>query len=84
MMIVRIAVRSPAMLAFSLVAAFSINPRLSIVFLCVIPFGRRLYLVIRNAHPIFVRIFQTYDKAHQVVQEMCVGFGSSNLCPGRT
>lgn len=70
MMIVRIAVRSPAMLAFSLVAAFSINPRLSIVFLCVIPvLGVGLYLVIRNAHPIFVRIFQTYDKLNQVVQE---------------
>ena len=69
-MIIRVAVRGPIMLIFSLGMAFSINPRLALVFLGVIPFlGTGLYLIIRNAHPIFERIFKTYDKLNSVVQE---------------
>lgn len=36
-MIIRVAVRAPVMLLFSLGMAFSISARLSLVFLCVIP-----------------------------------------------
>ncbi len=69
-MIIRIAVRCPVMLIFALIMSFSINPSLSWIFLVVIPFlGIGLYLVIRNAHPIFVRVFKTYDKLNNVVQE---------------
>jgi ATP-binding cassette subfamily B protein len=36
----------------------------------VIPFlGTGLYVVFRNAHPIFERVFKTYDKLNNVVQE---------------
>ncbi len=69
-MIIRVAVRAPIMMIFSLIMAFSINRRLSLIFLVVIPFlGTGLYVVFRNAHPIFERVFKTYDKLNNVVQE---------------
>lgn len=69
-MIIRLAVRSPIMLVFSLAASFSINTELSLIFLGCIPIlGIGLYLIIRTAHPIFVRVFKTYDKLNNVVQE---------------
>lgn len=69
-MIIRIAVRSPLMLLFSLVMAIGINPRLSLIYLISIPLlGGGLYIIIRNAHPIFERVFRTYDKLNNVVQE---------------
>jgi len=69
-MLIRIAVRSPIMFIFSLVMAFRIHRRLSLVFLCVIPvLAIGLYLIMTHAHPIFVRVFKTYDKLNGVVQE---------------
>ena len=69
-MIIRIAVRSPAMLIFSLTMALSINAKISLIFLCIIPFlALGLSLVIKNAHPIFKRVFKTYDKLNNVVNE---------------
>lgn len=69
-MIIRIAVRSPVMLVFSLIMAIGVNPKLSLIFLVLIPFlGFGLFLIIKNAHPIFERVFLTYDKLNNVVQE---------------
>ena len=69
-MIIRIAVRSPAMLIFSLVMALSINTKISLIFLCVIPFlALGLFLITTNAHPVFKRVFKTYDKLNNVVNE---------------
>lgn len=69
-MIIRIAVRAPIMLIFSLFMAFAVNFRLSLIFLGIIPFlGLGLYLIIGNVHPIFKRVFKTYDKLNKVVQE---------------
>lgn len=69
-MIIRIAVRSPAMLIFSLTMALSINAKISLIFLGVIPFlAVGLYAVISHAHPIFKRVFKTYDKLNNVVNE---------------
>ena len=69
-MIIRIAVRSPAMLIFSLTMALSINARISAIFLCVIPFlALGLALIISKAHPIFKRVFKTYGKLNNVVNE---------------
>ena len=69
-MIIRIAVRSPAMLIFSLTMALSINAKISLIFLGVIPFlAVGLYAVISHAHPIFKRVFKTYDKLNSVVNE---------------
>jgi len=75
MMLIRVAVRSPAMLAFSLFAAFRINNRLALVFLCVLPIlAIGLGLIMYHAHPIFKGVFQTYDKMNTVVQENLRGF----------
>lgn len=69
-MIIRIAVRCPAMLIFALCMAFGVNARLSLIFLAVIPIlAVGLILIATRAHPIFVRVFQTYDKLNNVVQE---------------
>ncbi|MCI9414711.1 MAG: ABC transporter ATP-binding protein [Clostridiales bacterium] len=69
-MIIRIAVRGPIMLLFSLGMAFSLNPKLSLIFLAVIPvLGGGLFLIAAKAHPVFERVFKTYDRLNNVVQE---------------
>ncbi len=69
-MIIRIAVRSPSMLLFSLGMALSINAKISMVFVCVIPFlALALGFIVSKAHPIFKRVFKTYDKLNSVVNE---------------
>jgi len=69
-MIIRIAVRSPAMLIFSLSMAFFINPKVSLIFLMVTPFlALGLFLIMSKAHPIFEKVFKIYDKLNNVVQE---------------
>ena len=69
-MIIRIAVRSPAMLLFSLGMALSINSRIAMVFVAVIPvLAVVLGLIVSKAHPIFKRVFKTIDKLNNVVNE---------------
>ncbi|MGN0106956.1 MAG: ABC transporter ATP-binding protein [Hominilimicola sp.] len=69
-MIIRIAVRAPLMMIFSLIMAFNVNHKLSLIFLVAIPvLGVGLYLIMTNAHPIFERVFKIYDKLNNVVQE---------------
>ena len=73
-MIIRIAVRGPVMLVFSLIMAFKVNPQLSFIFLGMIPIlGIGLVLIIHKAHPIFERVFRTYDTLNNVVQENLTG-----------
>lgn len=73
-MILRIAVRSPLMLLCALVMAFGVNPQLSLIFLGVIPvLGLGLWLVTRIVHPVFTRVFQTYDRLNGVVEENLLG-----------
>jgi len=70
MMIIRIAVRSPVMLITSVMMAFRINGSLAMVFLISIPFlALAIFIVMRSVHPIFKRVFKTYDRLNQVVQE---------------
>lgn len=67
---IRVAVRSPIMLTFALLMAFKVNAKVSIVFLILIPFlGSSLFFIISKAHPIFTRVFKTYDKLNTIVQE---------------
>lgn len=69
-MIVRVALRSPAMLIFSLAMAIRISPKLSIIFLIAIPIlGAFIFFLMSSVHPIFERVFRTYDKLNNVVQE---------------
>lgn len=69
-MIIRTAIRSPAMMIFSLVMAFRLNSKLALIFLGAVPvliIG--LSLIMTHAHPIFKRMFKRYDKLNRVVQE---------------
>lgn len=69
-MIVRVAVRAPMMLIFSLVMTIGISRKLSIIFLVMLPIlGGGLFLISSKAHPIFEKVFKTYDKLNLVVQE---------------
>ena len=70
MMIIRVAVRSPVMLISSVIMAFRINRSLAMVFLLTLPLlAGSIVLIMRFAHPIFKRVFKTYDRLNQVVQE---------------
>ena len=69
-MIIRVAVRSPIMLIFSLIMAFKVNASLALIFLAAVPvLGIGLFLIASRAHPIFERVFRTYDRLNNVVQE---------------
>ena len=73
-MIIRNAARSPLMLIFALTAAFGISSKLSLIFLTMIPvLGIGLYLIIKNAFPIFERVFKSYDNLNRIVQENLSG-----------
>ncbi len=69
-MIIRMAIRAPFMMLFSLFAAFSINANLSLIFLACVPvLAIGLWLIMSSAHPTFERVFKTYDRLNGVVQE---------------
>ena len=69
-MILRMAVRAPLTLLFSLIMALTINARISMVFLFTLPvLGLGIYLIMSRTHPVFRRVFKTYDKLNNVVQE---------------
>lgn len=73
-MIIRIAVRAPMTLLFSLFAAFAINAELSVIFVAAIPIlGVGLFIIMRKAHPVFERVFKRYDNLNSVVQENVSG-----------
>ncbi len=74
MMIIRGAIRSPFMVIFSLVMAFKMCPRLSTIFVAVVPvlaFG--LFAISKKAMPIFRRVFKKYDTLNNSVQENVKG-----------
>ena len=74
MMIIRTLIRCPAMLIFAMVMSFRINHDISLIFLAVIPIlGVGLYLIIKHVHPVFERVFKTYDRLNGVVQENLSG-----------
>ena len=69
-MIIRMAVRSPLMLIFSLTMAFFVNAKLALIFLLAIPIlALGLYLIAKNAHPIFEKAIKIYDNLNNTVQE---------------
>ena len=74
MMIIRTAVRSPFMLIFSMVMAFSINSNMALIFLCTTPIlAVGLILIMTKAIPFFTRIFKKYDKMNESVEENISG-----------
>lgn len=74
MMIVRVAVRCPIMLVFSLIMAFVINHKVSLIFLALIPIlGISLAVIFKCVDPIFNRVFKKYDAMNESVQENIKG-----------
>ena len=74
MMVIRIAVRSPIMLISAFFAVLSINKKIALIYLIVIPIlGIGLYFIMTRAHPIFKRVFKKYDKLNAIVQENLMG-----------
>ena len=69
-MLIRMAVRSPLMLVLALISSLRISTKLSLVFFAVIPIMVLvLVLLVPKGFKIFDRVFKTYDKLNNVVQE---------------
>ena len=70
MMIIRVAIRCPFMLIFSLIMSFTVNVPISFVFLALVPLlAAVLVFVIFKTHPIFERVFHKYDNMNRSVRE---------------
>ena len=70
----RAAIRAPFMLIFSLVAAFSINRKIALIFLALIPIVFTiLFLISRRALPLFRQTFKKYDDLNNIVEENTSG-----------
>ena len=70
MMIIRVAIRCPLMLAFSLAMAFTVNVTISWVFVALIPVlaGVVTFLILK-CFPIFERVFKKYDNMNRSIRE---------------
>lgn len=74
MMIVRVAVRCPVMLVISLIMAFTINVKISAIFMALIPvLGVGLFIIFKKVEPIFNRVFNKYDAMNNSIQENVKG-----------
>lgn len=70
MMIIRVAIRCPLMLIFSLVMSFTVNVTISWIFLALVPvLAGVLVIIIFKTHPIFERVFHKYDNMNRSVRE---------------
>ena len=69
-MCIRMIFRTPVMLVMALIMAFSISPKMSMIYCIVLPLlAAGLMLLVTRVKPIFDRVFKTYDKLNNVVQE---------------
>lgn len=70
MMIIRIALRAPLMLIFSIIMAFIMGGKLAFGFVFIIPvLGGGLLLIAKFAMPAFRRVFKKYDRLNESVEE---------------
>ena len=73
-MLVRGGFRAPLMLIFCVIMSFSVNRKMSLIFLAMIPIlGVIVFGIALKVHPIFVRIFKKYDAMNNGVQENIQG-----------
>lgn len=69
-MMMRMTFRAPLTTIFSFIMAFSISPKLSLIFLVVVPFlGGALAFIMVKTFPKFREMFKKYDVLNRVVQE---------------
>ena len=74
MMIIRLGVRAPIMVVVSWLFSFRISPSISMVFLACIPIlAIGLCGLAVLVHPVFERVFHTYDALNNVVDENLQG-----------
>ena len=70
MMLTRMAFRAPLMLVFSIIMAVYVGGSLAGVFVLVLPLlGFALYLIAKNAMPLFKSVFKKYDRLNNSIQE---------------
>ena len=69
-MMIRMAVRCPVMVVLASINVYKLSPRLCMVYMIALPLlCIGLFVLIRLVFPIFDRVFKTYDKLNNVVQE---------------
>ena len=74
MMIIRMAIRSPFMFIFAIVAAFITGGSLAWIFVIVIPIlGFAVFSIAMKAMPMFRKVFKKYDNLNASVQENIKG-----------
>ena len=74
MMMIRMGVRAPIMVIVAWIFAFRISPSISLVFLACIPIlAIGLCGLAVLVHPVFERVFHTYDALNNVVDENLQG-----------
>ena len=70
MMALRMLIRSPLMFIMAISMAFTINKKLSLVFMCIAPVMFTLILLIGSAaHKRFTKMFKKYDQFNNSIQE---------------
>ena len=80
-MLIKLAVRGPVMLIVSMIVSFRINRQISFIFLAIVPvLGILLALIVRKVHPVFEKVFHTYDDLNNVVQEDLCGIRVVKSC----
>lgn len=73
-MIIRVAVRTPLMIIFSVAMSMTINVHMSLIFIVMFPvLGVVLLGIAMYVYPIFKRIFKKYDAMNNSVQENVSG-----------
>ena len=73
-MILRITVRVPLMMIFSIILSFVISPKIALIYLLIIPvLGTILFIIIKLAMPAFDKVFHKYDKLNESIEENVKG-----------
>ena len=69
-MMIRMAVRCPMMVVLASINVYQLSPKLCLVYCVTLPLlCIGLFVLIRLVHPIFDRVFKTYDRLNNTVQE---------------
>jgi len=69
-MMLRMALRAPGMLIGALIMAFTLNPKLALVILCVIPLlSLAIYMILKVAFPRFTAMQKKLDSLNTTTQE---------------
>lgn len=69
-MLIRVCVRAPLNLIFAIIITFIINAQIAQIFIYVAIFlAIVLVIIIKFSHPLFVKVFDSYDRLNSSVQE---------------